>query len=70
MGAECYIASFDIQDTREYVLFAQIFKDEETQAYLAMHYSFDGELLGMTDLFPAMQDNGISVPSTIIRSAS
>ncbi len=58
-GAECHIASFDIQDTREYVLFAQIFKDGETQAYLAMHYSFDGELLSMTDLFPAMQDNGM-----------
>jgi len=60
-GAEMYVSSFDIQNPQEYVLFAQVWKDEEARAYLAMHFSPEGEFLSAADLYPAIQANGCAL---------
>ena len=67
-GMEKHVASFDIQDTQEYVLFVQVFREDNTHAYLAMHFSFDGAFLDMTDLYPAMQAGGVSLDGRLLFS--
>ena len=63
---ERHIASFDIQNPQEYVLFVQICAKEETQAYLAMHFSPEGTFVGAADLYPAMLAEGMSLRSNMI----
>lgn len=65
-GMERHIASFDIQNPQEYVLFVQICAKEETQAYLAMHFSPEGTFVGAADLYPAMLAEGMSLRSNMI----
>ena len=64
-GMEKYVAAYDIQDPQEYVLFVQISKGDDTHAFLAMHFSFDGEYLDAVDLYPAMQAGGISLENRL-----
>lgn len=56
--AELSVSSFDIRDSQEYVLFTQIVQENETLAYLAMRFSFEGEFLGSVDLYPVIRQNG------------
>ena len=53
--AEQLISSFDILSPQEYVLFVQIWKGNETLAYLAMHFSMEGKYLSAFDLYPSMR---------------
>lgn len=58
-GLDKKAVAFDIVDERECVLFMQLKLGERVEKYLAVHLSVDGELLHMTDLYPAMVENGI-----------
>ncbi len=52
------VAAFDVQDERELVLFLQGQQDQSlTQGcYLAVHISPEGEILSVTDLYPALEE--------------
>ncbi len=49
------VSSFDILNPQEYVLFVNVLEEEKTRAYLAMHFSMEGDFLSAIDLYPAMQ---------------
>ncbi|MCM1119399.1 MAG: extracellular solute-binding protein [bacterium] len=57
--------SFDVRGERELVLFLQGWQRGErknsrnTSCYLAMHVTPEGEILSVTDLYPAMRELGI-----------
>lgn len=53
--ADMFISSFDIRSPQEYILFTQVLKEDEIQAYLALRFSMNGEFLDAVDLYPAMQ---------------
>jgi len=67
-GMDAHIAAYDIQSPQEYVLFVQVLEGDDTHAYLAMRFSFDGEFLDSTDLYPAMQSGGISLEDRLVFS--
>ncbi len=53
--AEMSVSSFDILTPQEYVLLVHVQKDTETLAYLAMHFSIEGEFIRAIDLYPIIQ---------------
>lgn len=53
------VVAFDIVNEEECVLFVQVKRDEQLEKYVAIHISADGEVQRMTDLYPAMAENGI-----------
>ncbi len=68
--AEKYISAFDIRNAQEYVLFVQVFEEDETVAYLAMRFSFEGDYLGAVDLYPPMQKNGGFLDDGVVFSSA
>lgn len=61
-GADALVvASFDVRGERELVLFLQGQQEGAHRApcYLAMHITPEGEMLSVTDIYPAMQELGI-----------
>ena len=52
------VQSFDIRNPQECVLFVKIMKEDDLQAFLAMHFSIEWEFLGAVDLYPSLLENG------------
>ncbi len=63
---ELVISTFDIVDAQNYVLFVQAIQEGNTQAYLAVHMDADGKSAGVTDLYPAMMEYGISLDNYLL----
>lgn len=58
-GLDRAVVAFDIVDDQECVLFVQLRQEERIVKYMAVHLSMAGSLQRMTDLYPAMAENGI-----------
>lgn len=63
---EPVVAAFDVKGEQELVLFLQGQRDEpsNTAYYLAVHMTPEGELLSVTDLYPALQELGVGMGTT------
>lgn len=64
------VAAFDVKKEGELVLFLQGQPDgsAKTAAYLAMHITPEGEIVSVTDLYPAMRELGVAL-NTIYQKA-
>ncbi len=60
---ELTVAAFDVKEEQETVLFLQGRTDELNQAgcYLAVHMTPEGELVSVTDLYPALRELGVEM---------
>lgn len=59
-------AAFDVKGEQELVLFLQGQRDDlsHTACYLAVHMTPEGELLSVTDLYPALRELGVGMETT------
>ncbi len=64
--AEFIVSSYDILNPQEVALFVQVLRESETLAFLAMHFSCEGEFLKTVDLYPALQMNGCVLEDKLI----
>ena len=65
-GKEFVTAAFDVKGEQELVLFLQGHRDDlsNTACYLAVHMTPEGELLSVTDLYPALRELGVGMETT------
>ncbi|MDE6673583.1 MAG: ABC transporter substrate-binding protein [Acetatifactor sp.] len=65
-GKEFVAAAFDVKGEQELVLFLQGHRDDlsNTACYLAVHMTPEGELLSVTDLYPALRELGVGMETT------
>lgn len=54
--------NFEMLNSQEYILFFAAYNQENVvMAYLAAHMNLEGECLSVVDLYPVMQDHGLSI---------
>lgn len=65
-GMKLTLSAFEVLEDKDMILFIQALEENKNRAYLAVHVSAEGKVLSVTDLQPALVENGIELEDNFI----